>query len=239
MTGLSWKGLWDASINMPYLANADDGNCGHQYIVSEDGSQSINGYPQLFSRGDQVISNGVTWEIIPADNKIACINSLSSDATNMPLSAAQGKMIRRMLTSARPVVVYELPKSRVLVWEKLPIDSGTYHVYIGDVCTRTNLTTYVDVDVLRKNDYYVFDANNDPFVAHRNSVIKSTGIPLTANVYGMLTEDSKNIIDAPGSTGIFLITPDGQKTGPFLVEYGGHVNLQGRTLGTDDRLVLL
>ena len=236
MPGLSWKGLWDASINMPCLSIADKETMGQQYLVSEDGCQSINGYPQLFSRGDEVISNGMMWEVLPRQP--------TDNTTTTEVEVITPKITRRLLTKTRPIVVYTLEKSRILVWERMGIDSGTYHIYVyrnGDsvddyIMHKTQLTTFVDIDIMNENEYYVFDENNDP-ITPLTGVFD--GIPLSSTKHGRLSEDSMNIINAPGSNGVFLIDASKKKTGPFHVDHRGIVSLQGRILGDDDRLVLM
>lgn len=74
-TTSSYKGMWDASTNMPVIANGT-GSIGDYYIVSASGTQ-LGG--TVFTQGGQAIYNGTVWESISAnetDPVVKAINGL-------------------------------------------------------------------------------------------------------------------------------------------------------------------
>lgn len=58
------KGDWNATTNTPTIPAAAVGNIGWFYIVSTAGTTTIDGI-NVWDIGDQIISNGTTWEKIP------------------------------------------------------------------------------------------------------------------------------------------------------------------------------
>ncbi len=248
MPGIAWKGLWDASVNAPYLGVATQSSCGHQYIVAVDGEQSINGYKQLFSKGDQVISNGVTWEVMKDDK------TMSTDTTMKSIPLRDNLSV---IINSRPIVVHNFGKSRIVTWEKKSTDSGIYRLYYRDraksgddfVNIQTLLTTYVDVDVLVDNEYLVFDVNNDPLKVDewRKPSISSisdgldcrVAVPLTVSRdpfdRPFLDDSAMAIINAPGTKGVYIldVTPDDdavQKIGPISVGDDGSIDWRGDSM---------
>ena len=71
---MSWRGTWDASLNIPLIPSAS-GNSGDMYQCTIPGTQSINGYPQSFSSGEWIISNGTIWEIVPSSVSVSSVNN--------------------------------------------------------------------------------------------------------------------------------------------------------------------
>ena len=65
VSGLTYKGSWDASANNPTIPAASGGNDGWFYIVSVAGSTIIDG-EGVWEVGDWIISNGASWQRVPA-----------------------------------------------------------------------------------------------------------------------------------------------------------------------------
>lgn len=63
VTGLTYKGLWNANTNSPTLSNGSGSEC-EFYIVNVAGTTTIDGISS-WSVGDWIISNGVVWQKIP------------------------------------------------------------------------------------------------------------------------------------------------------------------------------
>lgn len=259
MPGIAWKGLWDASVNAPYLGVATESSCGHQYIVSVDGEQSINGYKQLFSKGDQVISNGVTWEVMK-DDRMPLQTDATTDAKTDVKTDIRGNLA--VIINSRPIVVHNFGKSRIVTWEKKSTDSGIYRLYYRDrmnsgddfINIQTLLTTYVDVDVLVDNEYLVFDVNNDPLKVdewrkpssvsngpsvHKDEIDCRVAVPLTVSRdtfdRPFLDDSAMAIINAPGTKGVYIldVAPDDdavQKIGPILVGDDGSIDWRGDSM---------
>lgn len=61
--GLTYQGAWDASTNIPMLADGV-GTTGDFYRVSQAGSQDLGSGSQSFAVGDHVIYEGAIWQKI-------------------------------------------------------------------------------------------------------------------------------------------------------------------------------
>jgi len=87
-TTSSYKGMWDASVNSPNIANGT-GSTGDYYIVSVAGTQ-LGG--TVFTQGGQAIYNGTIWESISAvetDPVVKAINGLvKSNGTTISAAVA-------------------------------------------------------------------------------------------------------------------------------------------------------
>jgi len=80
---MQYRGVWDASTNMPALADGA-GDPGDVYRTAIAGSQTFNGVVTQFSVGDWVTYNGTTWE----RSDFASI-STSADLVDVDLSVPQ------------------------------------------------------------------------------------------------------------------------------------------------------
>lgn len=104
-SSIVWKGLWNVATNTPAIPVAAVGNNGWMYKVSVAGTSSITGTLETYILGDELISNGTSWEhilnyqsvssvagktgtvvLVPADVGLGNVNN-TSDA-NKPLSTA-------------------------------------------------------------------------------------------------------------------------------------------------------
>jgi hypothetical protein len=63
--GLSSQGNWDASTNIPALANGT-GTAGHYYTVTVAGSVNFGNGSITFAVGDYVFYNGHEWQKLPS-----------------------------------------------------------------------------------------------------------------------------------------------------------------------------
>jgi hypothetical protein len=77
LSSLTYSGSWDPNVNVPDLYD-QSGSAGQFYIVSNDGSETINvgDPPVAFSSGDWVIWNDETsrWDVISNSNAIVSFN---------------------------------------------------------------------------------------------------------------------------------------------------------------------
>lgn len=80
VTGSTYKGAWDAAANDPAIPAAAAGNTGWFYKVANAGTTSIGGIA-VWSVGDEIRSNGVKWERIPAYNAVVSIAGKSGVVT--------------------------------------------------------------------------------------------------------------------------------------------------------------
>ena len=70
-TGLTYKGLWNASTNSPTLASSTGTN-GFYYVVSVSGSTNLNGITD-WQVGDWAIYNGTVWQKIDQTNLVTSV----------------------------------------------------------------------------------------------------------------------------------------------------------------------
>lgn len=64
-SGLNYQGSWDADANTPTMDSADGSNKGYFFVVAVSGETNIDGI-NTWAEGDWIISNGSSWERIPA-----------------------------------------------------------------------------------------------------------------------------------------------------------------------------
>jgi len=73
-TGLTWKGSWDASQNIPNLAdNGNGGSQGDFYIVNVAGSTSVDNISD-WNIGDWIINCDTHWVKIDNTDKVSAVN---------------------------------------------------------------------------------------------------------------------------------------------------------------------
>lgn len=100
-TTSSYKGMWDASTNMPPIANGT-GSVGDYYIVSAGGTQ-LGG--TVFTQGGQAIYNGTIWQSISAvetDPIVKAINGLvKSNGTTISAAVAGTDYLSPAMTANR------------------------------------------------------------------------------------------------------------------------------------------
>jgi predicted heme/steroid binding protein len=77
VSGVSFRGTWNASTNTPALASGV-GTGGHYYVVSVAGSTTLNGVSS-WSVGDWVVFNGVSsaWQRVPNTQLVSSVNGLT------------------------------------------------------------------------------------------------------------------------------------------------------------------
>jgi predicted heme/steroid binding protein len=77
VSGVSFRGTWNASTNTPALASGV-GTGGHYYVVSVAGSTTLNGVSS-WSVGDWVVFNGVSsaWQRVPNTQLVSSVNGFT------------------------------------------------------------------------------------------------------------------------------------------------------------------
>ncbi len=84
---MTYKGAWDASTNIPSLADGV-GNNGDVYRASVAGTQDFGSGPQTFAIGDFVIYDGAIWQHSPAADGVSSVNgftgAVSLSTTDIP-----------------------------------------------------------------------------------------------------------------------------------------------------------
>ena len=74
ITGLTYKGLWDANTNTPVLGNGGAGGvAGDYYVVSVAGTTSLDGI-NSWQINDWVINNGSAWQKIDNTSLVKSVN---------------------------------------------------------------------------------------------------------------------------------------------------------------------
>jgi hypothetical protein len=71
-SGLTYKGTWNASANLPALASGVGTN-GDYYVVSTAGSTNLDGITD-WQIGDWAIFNGTAWQKIDQTNSVSSVN---------------------------------------------------------------------------------------------------------------------------------------------------------------------
>jgi uncharacterized coiled-coil protein SlyX len=69
---MTYKGIWDATQNLPVLPVAAADNKGHYYVVAVAGTTVIDGVADWEQR-DWVVSNGAAWEKIDNTDKVVSV----------------------------------------------------------------------------------------------------------------------------------------------------------------------
>lgn len=74
LSGVSFRGVWNASTNTPTLTSGS-GTGGHYYVVSVAGTTNLNGNAS-WSVGDWVVFNGVSsvWQRVPNSQLVSSVN---------------------------------------------------------------------------------------------------------------------------------------------------------------------
>ena len=74
VSGVSFRGVWNASTNTPTLTSGS-GTGGHYYVVSVAGTTNLNGNAS-WSVGDWVVFNGVSsaWQRVPNSQLVSSVN---------------------------------------------------------------------------------------------------------------------------------------------------------------------
>jgi len=73
ISGMQYKGTWDASTNTPTLSDAT-GNDGEFYRVTVSGTQNLGSGNISFTVGDDVIHDGSKWQRAPSGSAVVSVN---------------------------------------------------------------------------------------------------------------------------------------------------------------------
>lgn len=87
-SGLNYKGAWDASTNIPALADGV-GTAGDFYRVSQAGSQDLGSGSQSFAVGDHIIYEGAIWQKIGSSSGSASVDLTATYPWTGPHSHTQ------------------------------------------------------------------------------------------------------------------------------------------------------
>lgn len=79
--GLQYQGPWNASTNTPTIPAASTSNKGQYYVVAVAGSTVIDG-ENTWNLGDQLISNGTTWDRIPLSQPLDPTANIGASISN-------------------------------------------------------------------------------------------------------------------------------------------------------------
>lgn len=75
--GLNYKGVWNATTNIPVLGNSGAGGIkGDYYVVSVAGSTSLDGISD-WQVGDWLINNGATWDKVDNTDAVTSVNGFT------------------------------------------------------------------------------------------------------------------------------------------------------------------
>jgi hypothetical protein len=93
-TPISYKGVWNASTNTPFLSNTDVGKSGYLYQVTVAGTHDFGSGPLTFLVNDKVVNEGNQWDrwnqtdaVTSVQGFIGAVNLISNNipegATNL------------------------------------------------------------------------------------------------------------------------------------------------------------
>jgi hypothetical protein len=81
ISGLTYKGTWDALLNVPFLASSV-GIDGDYYIVSVSGTTNLNGITD-WNVGDWAIFEGGVWQKVD-NHDIQCYSTVQEEGVSLP-----------------------------------------------------------------------------------------------------------------------------------------------------------
>jgi hypothetical protein len=81
ISGLTYKGTWDALLNSPFLASGV-GTAGDYYIVSVAGTTNLDGITD-WQVGDWAIFEGGVWQKVD-NHDIQCYSTVQNESVNLP-----------------------------------------------------------------------------------------------------------------------------------------------------------
>jgi hypothetical protein len=81
ISGLTYKGTWDALLNVPFLASSV-GTDGDYYIVSVSGTTNLNGITD-WNVGDWAIFEGGVWQKVD-NHDIQCYSTVQEEGVSLP-----------------------------------------------------------------------------------------------------------------------------------------------------------
>lgn len=85
VSGLTFRGAWDADSNTPEIPASGSGNEGYFYVVNVAGGTEIDGI-STWELGDWIVSNGTVWARIPAT--AAPVNSVAGKTGDVLIEIA-------------------------------------------------------------------------------------------------------------------------------------------------------
>ena len=100
LTGLTYKGTWNASTNTPTLASSV-GTKSEYYVVSVTGSTNLNGITDWVT-GDWAIFNGSAWQKIDQTNLVSSVNGYTGAVI---LTAADVNAVASIASADGSIVV--------------------------------------------------------------------------------------------------------------------------------------
>ena len=81
ISGLTYKGTWDALLNVPFLQSSV-GTAGDYYIVSVSGTTNLNGITD-WNVGDWAIFEGGVWQKVD-NHDIQCYSTVQEEGVSLP-----------------------------------------------------------------------------------------------------------------------------------------------------------
>lgn len=89
--GMIYQGTWDASTNTPTIPAASASNKGDLYKVSVAGTTNIDGIDD-WQVGDQIVSNGTTWDKIDNTDLVASVAGKTGAVTLVKADVGLGNV---------------------------------------------------------------------------------------------------------------------------------------------------
>ena len=230
VTGMQYKGTWDASTNTPTLSDAT-GQDGWYYRVTDAGTQNLGSGNITFSVGDDVIHNGVSWERAPSGVAATNLSVGTRTNTTLPITNSNGTGFSIPLATGSLAGIisgddYTKLQNAITGNQTITISgavngSGATSIVttfrnsaalsvIGrsanSVGVPADITAGTDGHVLRRSGTSIgFGLIGDSSISSI-SWSKLTGVPTTLSDYGIQTEADNRYVNTTGDTMTGMLT---------------------------------
>lgn len=115
LSGVAYKGTWNANTNTPTIPSADSTNKGYYYVVEVAGTTVINDISD-WEVGDWIISNGSVWQKVDNTDAISSFNGSLGAITYTP----QGTADRITVTGASGLTpTFDISPNFTLSYDKI------------------------------------------------------------------------------------------------------------------------
>lgn len=209
VTGMQYKGTWDASSNTPSLTDGT-GTEGYFFRVTVAGTQNLGSGNITFSVGDDVIHNGSVWQRAPS----------GATATNLALGTITGSVIP--ITNSNGTG-FTLPAATTTLAglltaaDKVKLNSALTSF------TETDPTVPAHVKAISSGDIANWNGKENAF--SKGSIIQGAGVSLSGTLTARLVGSGDITI---ASTAVAPNLSWSAGTGQLSISGGTGANLDGR-----------
>lgn len=178
---LSYKGTWDASINIPAIPTASGTNKGWYYVVSVSGATNINGGTDWVI-GDWIVSDGTAWGKVDNSDRVSSVAGKTgvvnlakadvglgnvdntSDADKPISTATQNELNAKQDTLVSGTSIKTINGTSVLGSGDLVVEGGagiSFYTYDDRSTLRTTAADAGDLALVDGLGLFIFDVGSD------------------------------------------------------------------------------